>query len=273
MEGYIVLKDLFRSYKIDVNKKYSLSDIEDFYHRNKSILFVSWDDLEQNLATMWTGNKFTELLEMLYSFELFETPLHTSTRLALSLSDSMKQVEKEVFRKHDMKYIYSNFILPSAIVDKSKDSSYSDGEKKYIADLSMSLDEANEQMKLLHFGFDFDKNTSLEMRRLMRKKMFDITFTMFFRDEHSDFTDGLFENIDNGLKKEVLDGTDKEWWSLHNVMYGFISWKNTYKVPHIWINNNSHYSFLYFVFDAMYLLDEIIKKEKILCSKEQSVFS
>ena len=126
-------------------------------------------------------------------------------------------------------------------------------------------------MEILDIGFKFDFNVSLEKRRSMRKKMFDITFTLLLKDEinavHPELVDAIFQNIDASLQKEMEDGTDKEWWSIHNVFYGFISGTNDYRIPQIVINNNSHYSFVYFIFDAMLLLDTIVRERKLVQSE------
>jgi hypothetical protein len=127
-------------------------------------------------------------------------------------------------------------------------------------------------MEILDLGFQFDSNVSLEKRRSMRKKMFDITFTLLLKDEintvHPELIDSVFANIDISLQKEAQNGTDKEWGSIHNVFYGFMSGTNDYRIPQIVINNQSHYSFIYFIFDAMLLLDTVVRERKLDQAKD-----
>ena len=267
MVWYILLKDLFGSYNIDLNKRHSYNDIAHFYYRNNNLLYLSWWDLEKNLTHKWTHNKFIELLEMLNSLELSERKLFTRPIALEYDKEKIEYIEKNIFRSYRSKQIFSELILPKSITDKNIEYPYSDEQKRYICNLSDTGPEANEKMEILDLGFHFDFNVSLEKRRSMRKKMFDITFTLLLKDEintiHPELVDSIFDNIDASLEKEMQDGTDKEWGSIHNVFYGFISGSNDYRIPEIVINNNSHYSFVYFIFDAMLLFDTVVKERKL----------
>jgi hypothetical protein len=206
-------------------------------------------------------------LEILNSLGLSERKLFTRPISLEYDKEKVDYIEQNIFRSYSMKQIFNNLILPKSITDKDTQYPYSDEQKKYICDLSDSLEEANERMEILDLGFQFDYNVSLEKRRSMRKAMFDITFTLLMKDEinqaHPELVESVFQNADISLKKEVADGIDKEWGSIHNVLYGFISGTNDYRKPQIVVNNNSHYSFIYFIFDAMLLFDTVIKERKL----------
>ena len=271
MVWYILLKDLFGSYNIDLNKQHSYDEIAHFYHRNNNLLSLSWRELEKELSQKWTHNKFIELLELLNSLELSERKLFTRPIALEYDKEKVAYIEKNIFRSYQAKQIFNELILPKSITEKNVEYPYSDEQKRYICNLSDGPEEANEKMEILDIGFKFDFNVSLEKRRSMRKKMFDITFTLLLKDEinavHPELVDAIFQNIDASLQKEMEDGTDKEWWSIHNVFYGFISGTNDYRIPQIVINNNSHYSFVYFIFDAMLLLDTIVRERKLVQSE------
>lgn len=264
----VSLEKMYKVYGIDTNKKCTKDIILDFYNRNKPVLTLSWEDLENELATKWTHNKFVELLEIIYSLGIQDYQLEITNRFDSKTPDEILEIENIIFRKNNSEELYNKFIIPKAIVEKDIDYGYNEEEKKYIANLTTPKEELNKKIQFLDSHYNFDKDASLEKTRRMRKKWLEIMFTCFlkvdfFRDDKN-FKKMMFENSDIQLKKERQCNIDKEIGSLHNVLYGFISWKNIYKVPYIWLNENSHFMFLHLVFDVMMFLKTILLKNNLI---------
>lgn len=310
----IEIQKLYKNCEIHLKKPINKKEVFDFFNLNKYILDLKWDDLENELATKWTYNKFCTLLECVnslskqnfnvfvtkeelegileilellktkkndwelnwkelslyenlqleYNFKKQQYNLNTINLLNHWSFDEVYEIEKIIFEKNSFVEILNKFIIPKAIIINDIDYGYTEEEKKYYANLTSSISEAHWSIERLYDIFNFDSHTSLERRRSMRKKAFELIFTTYFKDNtfktDEEFKNNFFLGFDIALKEERKNNLDKEWWSLHNVFYGFISWKNIYKIPYIWYENQkSHYSFLCTIVDIMNILNNLIE--------------
>jgi len=279
MQKIVTIKDLSKLYKINQNQKYTNQEIKDFFLENKKLLTLTWEQLENELANNWTHNKFVELLEMINNCMDIDdcTDVNNCTDVALQhlceiplpknideieIPKEMIQIQETIFEKNSFEEIFNKFILPKSIMDEKVNYWYSSEEKKYIVNLTIPEKDLETKMNYINTKLNFSYDDTLEKTRSTRKKWLEVLFNIIFKipDIRDDINTKnlLFKSLDEQLKKEKQDQTDKQWGSLHNVIYWFISWKNIYKIPQYHRNRNSYFSFVSFIFDTMKTLEKTL---------------
>jgi len=251
--------DLYNGYNINKNSNHSLSDIKSFFEINKKVLFLEWDELEEEFAINWTHDKFVILLESIFVLNQNDIIFNKIVFSDNEREQELIQIQENIFDKNSFEELYNKFILPKAILEKDIDYWFSEISTKYVANLTYSVDDINKIITVLTDIFKFDNSTSLERRRSMRKKWLELIIAWLFRNENikkdKDFIKMMYKMFDDWLQKEIKDDTDKELGSLHNVLYWFISHLNIYKRPCFKYTKNSHYQFIQFIPELLKILN------------------
>lgn len=251
--------DLYNVYNIDKNLKYWLDEIKSFFEINKKVLFLKWEGLEEEFAVNWTHDKFVKLLECVYVLNKNDIIFNKTVLSDDKKEQELDNIRETIFNKNSFEELYNKFIIPKSILEKDIDYWYSKEDEKYIANLTYWVKDINDSISILKDIFEFNNSTSLERRRSMRKKWLELIIAWLFRNpkikNDKDFVKTMYKMFDDWLKKERDNETDKEYWSLHNVIYWFISHSNIYKTSWTKYSNNSHYQFIQFIPELLKILN------------------
>lgn len=255
----ININNLYELYNINFQTQYTTKEINDFYVKNKDILNLTWKKLEVELITKWTHNKYIKLLIILNNLSI-NGILISIWSLNNNSTNEIDIIKKTIFEKNNFEKLYNKFIVPKSIMDNEVNYGYTEKEKKYIANLTTPNSEIESKINFLDINFAFNKDTSLEWRRRNKKKWLELIITSILKSSliknNISLKEWLFKYLDDQLAKEKQNKIDTELWSLHNVIYWFISWKNIYKTRWIQFSENSHYIFLELVFNTMKILKD-----------------